>query len=185
MDYPSGNVILDQHGVREAVDKMADELISQAGDIESLALLGIHRRGVDIAEQLAEVLDNKAGHKIPTGSLDITLYRDDLMAIGPRPIVGETRLPKGGIDGRVVVVVDDVLFTGRTVRAALDELTDFGRPRRILLCVLVDRGGRELPIQPDVVGHSVEVGAADRVEVLVPEVDGEWAVTLVRNDAST
>ncbi|HEU0077304.1 MAG TPA: phosphoribosyltransferase family protein, partial [Longimicrobiaceae bacterium] len=108
--------------------------------------------------------------------LDITLYRDDLMAIGPRPVVGPSSLPEGDIDERVVVIVDDVLYTGRTVRAALDELADFGRPRRTLLCVLVDRGGRELPIQPDIVGESVEVPAGGRVEVLVPELDGELGV---------
>ncbi|HUH13360.1 MAG TPA: phosphoribosyltransferase family protein, partial [Longimicrobiales bacterium] len=110
--------------------------------------------------------------------LDITLSRDDLMAIGPRPVVGETRLPPDGIDGRVVVIVDDVCYTGRTVRAAMDELADFGRPDRIYLAVLVDRGGRELPIQPDIVGRTVEVREGQRVEVLVQELDGRLAVEL-------
>jgi len=125
-------------------------------------------------------IERAEGVPVETGSLDITLYRDDLMAIGPRPVVGETRLPKSGIDGKIVAIVDDVLYTGRTVRAALDELTDFGRPRRILLCVLVDRGGRELPIHADVVGKHVPVEDRDRVEVLVPELDGQLGVTLVR-----
>src|SRR5690606_6559350 len=115
-------------------------------------LVGIHRRGVELAEYLAGEIRRAEEQEVPTGSLDITLYRDDLMAIGPRPVVGETRLPHSGIDDRTVVIVDDVLYTGRTIRAALDELADFGRPRRILLCVLVDRGGRELPIHADIVG---------------------------------
>jgi pyrimidine operon attenuation protein / uracil phosphoribosyltransferase len=123
-----------------------------------------------------------SGRPIPTGKLDITLYRDDLQAIGPRPVIGETQLPVA-LDGRTVVIVDDVLYTGRTVRAALDELADFGRPRRILLCVLVDRGGRELPIQPDIIGLRQETGPQERVEVLVRELDGRDAVELVRSDS--
>jgi pyrimidine operon attenuation protein / uracil phosphoribosyltransferase len=117
--------------------------------------------------------------EVATGSLDITLYRDDLMVVGPRPVVGQTRLPTGGIDGRTICIVDDVLYTGRTVRAALDELADFGRPKRISLCVLVDRGGRELPIQPDIVGTPVKVTDGDRVDVLVEEIDGRDEVDLV------
>ena len=173
-------VLLDEKGVRRAVARMARELVEQAGGVESLALIGIHRRGVELASWLAEEIEKAEGAPVTTGSLDITLYRDDLMAIGPRPVVGETRLPKSGIEGKIVAIVDDVLYTGRTVRAALDELTDFGRPRRILLCVLVDRGGRELPIHADVVGKQVSVEDRDRVEVLVPELDGQLAVTLVR-----
>ena len=106
------------------------------------------------------------------------------MTIGPRPVVGQTVLPDGGIDDRVVVIVDDVLYTGRTVRAALDELADFGRPRRTLLCVLVDRGGRELPIQPDVVGERVTVPEGGRVEVLVPEIDRELGVEVVGGESA-
>jgi pyrimidine operon attenuation protein/uracil phosphoribosyltransferase len=112
---------------------------------------------------------------VPLGKLDITLYRDDLSTIGPRPRVGETSLPVE-IAGCTVVLVDDVLYTGRTIRAALDELADFGRPRRILLCVLVDRGGRELPIQPDIVGLVVPTTLDDRVDVAVEELDGRiWS----------
>ncbi|HUE95274.1 MAG TPA: bifunctional pyr operon transcriptional regulator/uracil phosphoribosyltransferase PyrR [Longimicrobiaceae bacterium] len=176
-------ILLDEQGVRRAMARMARELIEQVGGVEDLALIGIHRRGVDLASWLAAEIERAEGHPVSTGSLDITLYRDDLMAIGPRPIVGETRLPKEGIEGKVVAIVDDVLFTGRTVRAALDELTDFGRPRRILLCVLVDRGGRELPIHADVVGKLITVDPRDRVEVLVPEVDGRLEITLVPADA--
>lgn len=176
--------MLDADQVRSTIQEMAARLIDVAGGVDRLALVGIHRRGVDIAQWLAEDIQKSTGVAVPTGSLDITLYRDDLMAIGPRPIVGETSLPRGGIEGKCVAIIDDVLFTGRTVRAALDELTDFGRPQRILLCVLIDRGGRELPIHADVVGREIHVGARDRIEVLIPEIDQELAVSLVTADDS-
>jgi pyrimidine operon attenuation protein/uracil phosphoribosyltransferase len=136
---------------------------------------------VELALRLKRLIDGVERSDVPWGKLDITLYRDDLQMIGPRPVVGETSLPD--IDDRAVVIVDDVLYTGRTVRAALDEVTDFGRPRRILLCVLVDRGGRELPIQADVVGTTVSLTATDRVDVLVNELDGRDAVELARAPA--
>ena len=167
---------MDAPAVEQALARMAREVVEHAGGTGDLALVGIHRRGVHLATRLADEIERAQGAQVPTGTLDITLYRDDLMAIGPRPVVGPSALPEGGIDERTVVIVDDVLYTGRTVRAALDELADFGRPRRTLLCVLVDRGGRELPIQPDVVGQGVEVPAGGRVEVLVPELDGELGV---------
>lgn len=184
MADPGRKIMLDADQVRSTIQQMAAQLIEVAGGVDRLALVGIHRRGIDIAQWLAEEIEKSTGFVVPTGSLDITLYRDDLMAIGPRPIVGETSLPKGGIEGKSVVIVDDVLFTGRTVRAALDELTDFGRPQRILLCVLVDRGGRELPIHADVVGTEMKVGSRDRIEVLIPEIDQELAVSLVTSDDS-
>lgn len=174
-------VLLDAAAVRDILAHMAEELVASWEGSGELVLLGIHRRGVQLAEILTERIRLQGVVDVAVGSLDITLYRDDLMTVGPRPVVGPTRLPDGGIDGRQVVIVDDVLYTGRTVRAALDELADFGRPRRILLCVLVDRGGRELPIQPDVVGLVVEEGEG-RVEVLVPDIDGELAVTRVHPD---
>lgn len=166
---------MDGPAVEAALVRMAGEVLRLAGHGADLVLVGIHRRGVQLATRLAEVIDAP----VASGSLDITLYRDDLMAVGPRPVVGQTRLPAGGIDGRTVCIVDDVLYTGRTVRAALDELADFGRPRRTLLAVLVDRGGRELPIQADVVGERVEVPEGGRVEVMVPELDGELGVDVV------
>jgi len=141
-------------------------------------LVGIQRRGVELANRLAKLIERSQDVSIPLGKLDITLYRDDLSAIGPRPRVGETSLP-GEIAGASVVLVDDVLYTGRTVRAALDELADFGRPRRILLAVLVDRGGRELPIQPDIVGLEVKTAPDDRIDVGVAELDGKDLVELV------
>lgn len=170
---------MDAPAVERLLDRMAREVVEQAGGTGDLAIIGIHRRGVHLAGRLAAAIARERGTEVPTGTLDITLYRDDLMTVGPRPVVGPSALPGGGIDDRVVVIVDDVLYTGRTVRAALDELADFGRPRRTLLCVLVDRGGRELPIQPDVVGERVEVPAGGRVEVLVPELDGELGVEVL------
>ncbi len=171
---------MDAAAIERALSRMAREIVEKAAGTENLVLIGIHRRGVHLAERLAGEIRRAEKAEIPTGSLDITLYRDDLMQIGPRPVVGETRLPVAGVDESTVVIVDDVLFTGRTVRAALDELADFGRPRRTLLCVLIDRGGRELPIHADVVGKEMEVRGSDRVEVLVPEIDGRLAVELAR-----
>ena len=142
-------------------------------------MVGIQRRGAELAARIAAIISKSEGRAIPLGKLDITLYRDDLSAIGPRPVVGETTLPVE-VEGRTVVIVDDVLYTGRTIRAALDELADFGRPRRILLCVLVDRGGRELPIQADIVGLTVTTTVDDRVDVAVEELDRKDQVELVR-----
>jgi pyrimidine operon attenuation protein/uracil phosphoribosyltransferase len=170
---------MDAPAVEQAVARMAGDVVRLAAGATELVLVGIHRRGVQLAALLAAQIRECSELALATGSLDITLYRDDLMVVGPRPVVGRTRLPAGGIDGRTVCIVDDVLYTGRTVRAALDELADFGRPRRTLLAVLVDRGGRELPIQADVVGERVEVPEGGRVEVKVPEIDGSLGVELV------
>ncbi|HET8656545.1 MAG TPA: bifunctional pyr operon transcriptional regulator/uracil phosphoribosyltransferase PyrR [Longimicrobiaceae bacterium] len=180
MSESERQVLLDARGAERVLARMAREVVEQVVDLERLVLVGVHRRGVQLARWLAEEIERAEGQPIPTGSLDITLYRDDLMQIGPRPVVGQTQLPTGGIDGKTLVIVDDVLYTGRTIRAALDELADFGRPRRILLCVLADRGGRELPIHADIVGKRVQVREGDRVEVLVPEIDGRRGVELVK-----
>jgi pyrimidine operon attenuation protein/uracil phosphoribosyltransferase len=169
--------ILDAREISRALERMAGEIVALAEGTENVVLVGIRRRGVELAERLAATI----GGRVPLGALDITLYRDDLRTIGPRPVVGGTNVPMDLTD-KYVVIVDDVLYTGRTVRAALDELRDFGRPGRIALCVLVDRGGRELPIQADIVGHSVEVRPTDRVDVLIREVDGTDAVRLVRGE---
>jgi pyrimidine operon attenuation protein/uracil phosphoribosyltransferase len=163
--------------------RMASELVERTADAKSVALVGIQRRGVELAERLAPLIESQLGRPLLRGTLDITLYRDDLQAIGQRPVVHETRLPQA-LDGATVVIVDDVLYTGRTVRAALDEIADFGRPRRVLLAVLVDRGGRELPIAADVVGLTVTTMAADHVTVLVQERDGSDAVDLVRGPST-
>lgn len=176
-------VLMDGEAVRRAVGRMAHEILEKLGGTERLVLMGIQRRGVDLATMIRAAIEAAEGERVPAGSLDITLYRDDLMALGPRPVVGETKLPAGGVEGMAVVLVDDVLYTGRTARAALNELMDWGRPARILLCVLVDRGDRELPIQPDVVGREFPVLADERIDVLVPSLDGELAVVLAALEA--
>ena len=172
--------LLDRNAVERALARMARELVEKNGGTQDLVLMGIHRRGVQLAALLKAEIEKAEGGEIPNGSLDITFYRDDLMAIGPRPVVGESELPQDGIDGKAVVIVDDVLHTGRTARAAMNELMDWGRPSRILLCVLVDRGGREVPIQPDVVGKVQEDFPGAHVEVLVPELDGELGTYLLQ-----
>jgi pyrimidine operon attenuation protein/uracil phosphoribosyltransferase len=175
---PSVTRLLDAPAMARALSDMAHRVVERCGGIEGVVLVGIQRRGVELAARLAALL-SKPASPVPLGKLDITLYRDDLSTIGPVPRVGETSLPDD-LEGKTVVIVDDVLYTGRTVRAALDELADFGRPRRILLVVLVDRGGRELPIQADFAGLTVETGPDDRVDVAVKELDGRDAVELVQ-----
>ncbi len=175
---PSRTPLLDERAFGRTLARMASEIVERSRGTETLVLVGIQRRGVELAGRLKRLIDSSEGSNLSVGKLDITLYRDDLQTIGPRPVVGETSLPD--LDGRTVVIVDDVLYTGRTVRAALDECADFGRPRRILLCVLIDRGGRELPIQADVVGTTVSTTPGDRVDVLVSELDGRDVVELVR-----
>ena len=156
---------------------MADEIVERTAGTESLVLVGIQRRGVQLAARLATLIEEREGKPVPRGALDITLYRDDLQTVGPRPLVGSTELPVD-IDGKQVVIVDDVLYTGRTIRAALDELADFGRPARILLAVLIDRGGQELPIRADVIGKVVSVPAGSQVDVRVAELDGDDTVVV-------
>lgn len=173
--------VMDEQAVRRAISRMAREIVERNGGTDGLTLMGIHRRGVEIAALLRDEIERAEGVDVELGTIDISLYRDDLEEIGPRPIIGASDLPASGIDGRTVVLVDDVQYTGRTARAAMNELTDWGRPARILLCVLVDRGGRELPIQPDVVGRHVEILEPRQiVEVLVPERDGRLGVDLVQ-----
>ncbi len=174
---PSQSVVLTARALERTLSRMADEIVEQNDGTEGLILVGIQRRGVQVAQRLAAVIATREGVEVPRGALDITLYRDDLQTVGPRPVVGRTEIPLT-IDGMNVVIVDDVLFTGRTVRAALNELADFGRPSRVRLAVVIDRGGRELPIQPDVVGKHVEAERGDRVDVFVQEIDGRDEVIL-------
>lgn len=170
--------MIDAARVRASLERLAREIHEAGTPDDDLVLVGIRRRGVELAGLLAAALEELRGASVPTGTMDITLYRDDFGQVGPRPVIGTTELPSR-IDGRRVVIVDDVLFTGRTVRAALDQLSDFGRARRVELCVLVDRGGRELPIQPDYVGAAIDVPEDHEVAVRVPELDGELRVALV------
>ena len=167
--------LLDEAAMARALPRMALEIVERAGGTSDLVLVGIQRRGVELADRIALLIGRDHG-PVRRGKLDITLYRDDLQAIGPRPVVGETSLPS--VDGAVVTIVDDVLYTGRTIRAALDEFADFGRPKRILLCELVDRGGRELPIHADIIGMAISAAPGDHVDVRVKELDGEDGVYL-------
>ena len=169
--------LLDTTAIGRTLARMASEVVEKGGGADRLVLVGIQRRGVELAERLAGLIEKAEGGKVLRGKLDITLYRDDLQGV-PAPRVGHTEL-NHDLTGKTVVVVDDVLYTGRTIRAALDELAEFGRPRRILLAVLVDRGGRELPIQPDIAGLVVTVPAGQTVKVSVAERDGADAVELV------
>lgn len=169
------STLLDARAVERTLKRMADEILELTGGTDDLVLVGIQRRGVQLADRLVDLISASETVRVPRGALDITLYRDDLQTIGPRPVVGRTDLP-WELDGRKVVIVDDVLYTGRTVRAALDELADFGRPARISLAVLIDRGGRELPIHADIVGKKVEVRDGARVDVLLDECDGKTCV---------
>lgn len=168
---------MDARALDRTLRRMADEIVELNEGTDDLIIVGIQRRGVQLAARIVSSIRERESTTVAGGSLDITLYRDDLQTVGPRPVVGPTEMHVD-IDDKVVVIVDDVLYTGRTVRAALDELADFGRPRRIALAVLIDRGGRELPIQPDVVGKKVELPAGERVDVLVNELDGRDAVVV-------
>jgi len=179
MPAPNRIHVMSESDVRRAVARMAREIVEKNGGTDGLVLMGIHRRGTHIAALIREEIEQAEGIDLSTGSIDITLYRDDLGVIGPRPVVGQTDLPSGGIDDKCVVLIDDVAFTGRTARAAMNELNDWGRPRRIQLCVLVDRGGRELPIQPDVTGREIQVLGHQRVEVHVPELDERLGVDVI------
>jgi len=170
--------LLDARQMDRVMRRMAGEILERNHGASDLILVGIRTRGVPLAEALADEIGRLEGGEVPRGILDITLYRDDLSVIGPQPIVRPTSLQEP-IDDKVVVLCDDVLFTGRTVRAALDALTELGRPRAVQLAVLVDRGHRELPIQADVVGRKVSTTPEQQVKVSFEELDGENKVELV------
>lgn len=170
-------VVMDTSQLRRTVMRIAHEIVERNGGTEDIILVGIRNRGVPLAERIAKAIESFEGKSVPVGALDITLYRDDIQMISPNPLVGKTEI-NDDISERVVVLVDDVLFTGRTVRAALDELTDFGRPNSIQLAVLVDRGHREYPIRADFVGKNVPTSSTETVVVLLNETDGEEQVVL-------
>ena len=168
--------LLQADDVRRAIVRMAHELIETAPDGARFLVLGIPTRGAVLAARLAAAMSQVAGAPVPVGTLDVTLYRDDLGSQPPRP-TGRTDVP-ADVDGATVVLVDDVLFSGRTVRAALDALTALGRPAVVRLAVLVDRGHRELPIRPDSVGRNLPSAKTERIRVRLTEVDGEDGVTI-------
>jgi pyrimidine operon attenuation protein/uracil phosphoribosyltransferase len=174
--------ILDKEQMRRVIRRMAGEIVERNRGLARLMLVGIRTRGVPLAEALADEIQRMEGSEVPMGTLDITLYRDDLSTIAPQPVVKETHFP-GSIDGWTIVLCDDVLYTGRTVRAALDHLVDYGRPKAVQLAVLIDRGHRELPIQADVVGESVPTRADEVIEVAFAATDGEDRVRILERPA--
>ncbi len=169
--------VMDENGIKRALTRIAHEILESNKGTEGLYLIGIRNRGDSLAHRLAALIEEIEGIKIPVGILDITLYRDDFTTLGTQPVVHETKIPFD-VNGKTVVLVDDVLFTGRTIRAALDEIIDFGRPKSMQLAVLVDRGHRELPIRADYVGKNVPTSNSETVDVMLKEVDGKDAVIL-------
>ncbi|WP_038057594.1 bifunctional pyr operon transcriptional regulator/uracil phosphoribosyltransferase PyrR [Thermus amyloliquefaciens] len=175
--------LLSAEEMRRALYRIAHEVVEANKGVEGLVLVGIHTRGIPLAERIARYIREFEGVEVPVGVLDITLYRDDLSEIGVRPQVRQTRIPFD-LTGKAVVLVDDVLYTGRTARAAMDALMDLGRPRRIYLAVLIDRGHRELPIRADFVGKNVPTARNEVVKVKLTEVDGEDRVELWEKEAA-
>ena len=171
--------VMDADRMSRALTRIAHEILERNRGTSDLALVGIRTRGVPLARRIAHALKDINREDVPTGSLDITLYRDDLMrhAVGPQPVVRRTEIPFS-IDDKRILLVDDVLYTGRTIRSALDALIDFGRPRSIQLIVLVDRGHRELPIKADYVGKNLPTSPKQSVQVRLQEIDGEDEVLL-------
>ena len=163
--------------LKQTLERLTDEIMAQHLDTDCLLLVGIRTGGAHLAQRLAAAISRRTGKPLRVGVLDITLYRDDWTQLSHKPLVGKTELP-GSIDDQEVVLVDDVLFTGRTVRAALDALIDYGRPRRIELAVLIDRGGRELPIQADFVGQVIKLPPGQRVNVYLKEMGRKDAVAI-------
>ena len=173
----SGRVVLDSRDITRALTRIAHEILERNKGADDLLLLGIPTRGVPLAERVAAKIASVEGVDVPVGSVDVTMYRDDLRMKPARPLL-RTDIPADGIDGRVVVLVDDVLFSGRTIRAALDALNDLGRPRAVRLAVLIDRGHRELPIRADFVGTNLPTSLVESVQVRLTEFDDEDAVTI-------
>jgi pyrimidine operon attenuation protein/uracil phosphoribosyltransferase len=173
----SARTVLEAAEIRRALTRIAHEVLERNKGADDLVVLGIPTRGVTLARRLARRLSEIEGREVPVGWLDVTMYRDDLRR-QPTRTLETTRLPDGGIDDKVVVLVDDVLYSGRTIRAALDALSDLGRPRAVRLAVLVDRGHRDLPIRADHVGKNLPTSASERVRVNLDEVDGRDEVRI-------
>lgn len=170
-------VIADEEEMRRAILRISHEIVERNKGVEDLALVGIRRRGVPLAERIRSAIQAMEGQEVPIGVLDITLYRDDLASISPQPVVNSTELPFS-VEERTIVLVDDVLYTGRTIRAALEAIMDYGRPRSIQLAVLVDRGHRELPIRADYVGKNVPTSGREVVKVMLRETDEEEGIII-------
>ncbi|RJE49050.1 MULTISPECIES: bifunctional pyr operon transcriptional regulator/uracil phosphoribosyltransferase PyrR [unclassified Dehalobacter] len=177
MEGTPKNRIMDADGIRRAISRISHEILEKNQGTKDLVLIGIRTRGVPLAERIKERIAEFEDVSVPLGLLDITLYRDDLSTIDIQPVLHETKVPFS-LDGKIVILVDDVLFTGRTVRAALDALLDLGRPSKIQLAVLVDRGHRELPIRADYVGKNVPTSSREIVSVCLEETDGSEEVFL-------
>jgi pyrimidine operon attenuation protein/uracil phosphoribosyltransferase len=175
----TGRRIMTADEIRRATIRLSHEIVEKQAGTDGLLLIGIQRRGVPLARRIAAAILENEGAEVPVGALDITFYRDDLSLVAQQPVVKGTELPSG-IDGRTVILVDDVLYTGRTIRAAMDALVDFGRPQAIRLAVLVDRGHRELPIRADHVGKNVPTSREELVKVHLEETDGEDGVEIER-----
>src|SRR5262252_100793 len=179
-----GRVLLDGEGIRRTLSRIAHEIIERNEDLGAVALVGIHTRGVPLAQRLRRLIEERSGYELELGQLDITFHRDDVHVRGtqaPRraqPLVRDSRLDFE-LEGRTVILVDDVLSTGRTIRAAIDALFEYGRPARVQLAVLADRGHRELPIRPDYVGKNLPTARSERVNVRVRELDGADEVTIL------
>ena len=175
-------VVLDAQRISRSLARIAHEILERNHQIDELALIGIRRRGVPLARRLALAIRDIHHHDVPTGALDITLYRDDLMriAVAAQPVIRRTEIPFS-IDDKRILLVDDVLYTGRTIRAALDALIEFGRPKAIQLVVLVDRGHRELPIKADYVGKNIPTSLSQSVQVHLTEIDGRDEVELLES----
>ena len=177
MNFAEKAVIMNASDMNRAIKRMAHEVIEANRGAENLVILGVQRRGVPLARKLAEAIKQVEGTDLPQGALDITFYRDDLSTLGPAPKVSSTDMPFD-VTGKIIILVDDVLYTGRTVRAALDVIMDWGRPRAIQLAVLVDRGHRELPIRPDYVGKNVPTSQREVIKVKVMEFDEKQEVVV-------
>ena len=178
---PEPKVVLDSEDMRRTLTRIAHEIVENGGDPDRLALVGIHRRGAPLARRIQRLLAELHDVDVPLGDLDISFYRDDVTMRGGTPVVHATHLDFD-VDARTIVIVDDVLFTGRTVRAAIEALFDYGRPARVQLAVLADRGHRELPIRPDYVGKNLPTARSERVFVRVQELDGEDSVTISEHE---
>ncbi len=178
------SVMLDSAAVERALKRISHEIIERNQGCDTICLVGVCRRGVPLANRLAEYIWQIEGKRVSVGSLDITRYRDDIQQMWEVPVLNVTDIPFD-INGRDVVLVDDVLYTGRTARAAMDALIKMGRPATVQLAVLIDRGHRELPIRGDYIGKNIPTAKLERIAVRVPEFDGETAVVLYRNEEET